>query len=671
MQTLPQTQLEHRLFQFMMKLPRLSSEEHIKCEFLQTINTGGEEFEVRFVTPDHPAATTSETLEVATPSKRFGTLEIILTDSSRQIDSRSRISLRNSCEMLALSLERLYQDHLLTDKNFLLVEAIRKHTKELEHTNEKLRAEIEESRQVERRLTENQAFIHHVVEASPQLLYIYNLVDCKNEYANRELTRTLGYNREDLRQYGDDVIARILHPDDLPSAIEHHAKLREAQTDRPLDLIYRARHRNGSWRWLRSRDVPFARSEDGKVMKILGVIDDVTDYVHSEKAKEQRSKQLKQAQRMEAISSMAGGIAHDFNNILAAILGYAELAQLELADDNPVRSRIDEIVKAGNRAKELVKQIQAFSRRECMDKVAVKFTAALDEAIKLIRATLPKGVEIHTEIRQCDGSILADPSQIYQALLNLCTNAVQAMEGKGRLEIQLHTRIFGPDDPSLSPSYPPGSYLQLTIADNGHGIAKEYLERIFDPYFTTREFGKGSGMGLAIVAGIIKNHDGFIRVESSPRQGTAFHLFFPAAVDRPEPLEKMDERSMPTGREHILVVDDEESVASMTKLRLERLGYRVTAKTSSLEALETFRAHPECFDLVLTDQIMPEYTGELLAREIIELRPQIPIILCSGFCPQVEENESSLKNGIKRYLVKPVTTNELAETIRDVLDEDK
>lgn len=400
-----------------------------------------------------------------------------------------------------------------------------KPTKEFEDANRKLLDEIAELQQVERRMAENQAFIQQIVETSPYLLYIYNLVDRKIEFANQELSRMLGYSSEDLLQFGDEVIARILHPDDLPSAIEHHLKLRGVSTDASLDLTFRARHRNGSWLWLRSRDVPFSRSDDGKVIKILSVVEDVSDKVHREKARELRANQLKQAQRMEAISSLAGGIAHDFNNILAAILGYAELSLLELPDGHPVRSHTDEIVKAGNRAKELVKQIQAFTRQECMDKIPVKFDTVLEEAIKLIRSNLPRGVEIHIDLGRGSGRILADPPQIYQALLNLCINAVQAMEGEGCLDIQLRDRVFCKEDPVLPTGRKPGDYLQLTIRDNGHGIAKKHLDCIFDPYFTTRKFGKGCGMGLAIVAGIIKNHNGFIRVESSPGHGAAFHLF--------------------------------------------------------------------------------------------------------------------------------------------------
>lgn len=395
------------------------------------------------------------------------------------------------------------------------------------------------------------------------------------------------------------------------------------------------------------------------------------DITYRRKNEEERvllEEQLRRRHKMEAIGTLAGGIAHDFNNILAAIIGYTDIALEDLPDANPVRSQIREIRKAGNRAKELVKQILAFSRREERHQTPVDLNTMIQEVVVFLRATIPTTIDIELDLAPDCGHILADQTQIHQVLMNICTNASQAMEGhNGTLYISLREIELDKNSVQHLKGLPHGTYLYLQIGDTGSGIRKEHLDRIFDPYFTTKEFGKGSGMGLSVVHGIVKNHDGVIKVDSEPGSGTIVSLYFPQIGQKEEvpqpPAEILDER----GTERLLVVDDDPSIATMLQALLQRLGYSALAQSSSRKALELFRADPRGFDMIITDQTMPEMTGKQLAQEVMQVRPDIPVILCTGYSSQIDEAEAA-RIGIKAFLMKPVSMRALAGTIRRVLD---
>ncbi|MBF0449426.1 MAG: PAS domain S-box protein [Candidatus Magnetomorum sp.] len=395
---------------------------------------------------------------------------------------------------------------------------------------------------------------------------------------------------------------------------------------------------------------------------VIGVASLVLDISEAERLEEQ----LRQAHKMEAIGTLAGGIAHDFNNILTIILGYAEMAMDDTSEYSPAKSQIEQVLKAGNRAKDLVKQILAFSRKEIKERSPVQIHLLVNEALKLLRASIPTTIKIRRNIDSQCGNILADPTQIQQVLMNLCTNAAQSMdENGGILEVELISAQLSTDDIVNEPNLKPGHYAQLTVKDSGIGIDQKYLDRIFDPYFTTKEVGKGSGMGLAVVIGIVKSHDGMISVDSKLGKGTTFNVCFPI-IEEQIHNKIEDTAPLPTGKEKILVVDDEESIVNMTKQRVERLGYQVTAKTSSIEALELFRSQPDGFDLVITDQTMPELTGEKLAKKLMEIRTDIPIIICTGYSSKMDAKKADFV-GISAFIMKPVDKRELAKTIRQVL----
>ena len=401
--------------------------------------------------------------------------------------------------------------------------------------------------------------------------------------------------------------------------------------------------------------------QDGRVSEILCVGIDVTE-------KWQLEKRLAQAQKMEAIGTLAGGIAHDFNNILSAIIGYTELSLIDIPRSSALQNNLQQILKAGGRAKELVRQILTFSRQRESELAPVKVSLIVNEALKLLRASLPATIKIRHDIKS-DMSVLTDPTNIHQVLMNLCTNASFAMQEKGGvLEVSLGDADLDPDFAKQHPDVKPGKFINLTVRDSGCGMTPEVAERIFDPFYTTKEMGKGTGMGLSVVHGIVKGHGGTIIVESSPGQGSVFRVFLPA-VEAEETYPADQVQLMITGSARILFVDDEDFQADIGKRMLERLGYRVTTKTSSVEALELFRQSPDEFDLVITDMTMPDMTGDVLARELIALRPDIPISVCTGYSERI--NPQIVKEiGIKELAMKPVVMKDIARMIQRVLSKE-
>ena len=401
------------------------------------------------------------------------------------------------------------------------------------------------------------------------------------------------------------------------------------------------------------------RDSSGEIINFVSINRDATQERSLEA-------QLRQAQKLEAVGTLAGGIAHDFNNILSAIMGYTELAKLDAAGQPGLQSQLQEVLKGAKRARDLVKQILTFSRQGRQERKPIDVRLILKEALRLLRATLPSTIEIRQNIRAGCGPVEADPTQIHQVLMNLCTNSAHAMrEQGGVLEIELQPVQLGRPEIRRLPGLRPGSYLKLTVRDTGHGIASENIERIFDPYFTTKDKGEGTGLGLAVVQGIVKTHNGGITAESRPGEGTTFHVLLPVIEVEPE-AEREPAAGLSTGRERVLLVDDENDLVEIGRLMLERLGYSVATRTSSIEALELFKSDPNKFQLVITDMTMPNMTGDLLAQRLLELRPDLPVILCTGYSERMTEARAR-DMGIKAFLMKPIIIQDLSTTIRKVL----
>jgi len=406
--------------------------------------------------------------------------------------------------------------------------------------------------------------------------------------------------------------------------------------------------------------------ENGTPVLLQGVTRNISERKRAEKEKNALEARLRQSQKLESIGNLAGGIAHDFNNILSSIMGFTELALEDVEKGTQLKDNLREVYKAGKRAKDLVKQILTFARQADEELKPIKVSSIAEEALKLIRSTIPATIEMRQNI-ESDSLIIGNATQMHQIFMNLCTNAAQAMQTDGGiLEVGLKDVTIGKNATIPELALKAGSYLTVTISDTGTGMAPDIISLIFEPYFTTKELGGGTGMGLSMVHGIVKSWDGRIAVESKVGKGTIFTVYFPLIQKELEaksyPIEKF-----PSGTERILFVDDEPSIAKSSSLILKSLGYKVATRTSSIEALELFRSKPNDFNLVITDMTMPNMTGDRLASELIRIRADIPVILCSGYSRNISD-DSATAIGIKAVAYKPIIKADLAKIVRKVLD---
>jgi len=471
---------------------------------------------------------------------------------------------------------------------------------------------------------------------------------------NPAFERLNGCSKEDI--VGKSYVAFLTGRGGDPEIV---AQIREALR---LGHAWNGRMARRQDAFSRVLDVTISPVKDaaGTVLNFFAVGRDVTREVISEK-------NLRQRQKLEALGTLSSGVAHDLNNILAPIMANAELALLDMPESAPAREHLKTALRAVIRGKELVKRILAFSAPKEQNLKPLTLGPVVRESLKLIRASLPASIEIRQKIHDFPDMVLADPTQLQEVIINLAGNAADAMRPAGGvLEVSLRRAEIDADQVEKHPGLAPGPYLRLTVSDTGHGIPPEALDRIFDPFFTTKKPGEGTGMGLAIVHGIVKSHGGVITVYSEVGKGTTFHVFLPRVQGREE-YPKPKPGAIATGKERILFIDDEEMQTLAGKLMLEKLGYKVVAKTDVREALELFQARPNAFDLVITDQTMPYLTGDRLAERMLAIRPDLPIILCTGFSELIGEEQAKAM-GISEFLMKPFMMRELAVAIRRVLD---
>jgi PAS domain S-box-containing protein len=416
-------------------------------------------------------------------------------------------------------------------------------------------------------------------------------------------------------------------------------------------------------RFMEVRLNPYSES-DGSISGVTAIWRDLTEQKYLEQ-------HLMQTQKMESIGTLAGGIAHDFNNILMAILGWAEMGTLKFPKDAPVHRYFEQIAIAGKRGRDLIQQILTFSRQTEHHPRPVDLGPVIEESITFLRATIPSNIELRFLNHQKMNMVLADPVQIQRIILNLCSNAEHALRPTGgTLTIALDTITIEEGSSQFPPSLVPGRYAQITVTDSGPGIPDHILPKIFDPFFTTKPVGEGTGMGLSVVHGLVKNLHGHIAVESSEGVGTTFFITIPEYRMPTGPDPETERHSISAGSGHILFVDDEVSITQILKEFLEHLGYTVTFRTTALEALEAFRANPQQFDCLITDQTMPTLGGDQLAREILKIRPNMPIILCTGFSHTIDKDKA-LAQGISAFLYKPILLDQLSQTLANVLSHSK
>jgi signal transduction histidine kinase/CheY-like chemotaxis protein len=405
----------------------------------------------------------------------------------------------------------------------------------------------------------------------------------------------------------------------------------------------------------------------GENLLVQVIARDVTGRKAAEEERRSLESQLRRSQKMETIGTLAGGIAHDFNNILTPILGYTDMAIRDGEVAGSTRADLEQVIQAAHRAKDLVDQILLFGRQGEEERKPLRLRVILKEALKLLRASLSTAIEIRVTVDEECGPILADASQMHQVLMNLCTNAAHAMkENGGLLEVSLLPVSVDEVLVRTHPSLHPGTYLCLKVRDTGHGMSAITMDRIFEPFFTTKQLGEGTGLGLSVVHGIVLKHGGDIWVDSELGGGTTFTIFLPQ-VSEEMPAGCTDDTPVPTGSERVMFVDDEAEIVRMGSKMLVKLGYRVAAFTDSTEALAAFRIHPDEFDLVITDQNMPRVTGAMLAKELIRIRPDVPIILMTGFS-EVVTAENFKHLGISEFLMKPLSARVLSNAIRGIMD---
>ena len=526
--------------------------------------------------------------------------------------------------------------------------------------------DISDRKEAEAALRKSEEIFREFVENAPVGMFTVDLEGEVN-YTNKKILQMTGYRSEDVL---GNQFYQLVHAEDLPKIIRAMEDAAAGIRTTPY-LQVRIKDAVGKIMWIVvTSEMLMAFSKDGNRVPIgfQCFVEDVTERKFAEMEKLRLERQLRQAHKMEAIGTLAGGIAHDFNNILSPIIGYTEMLRDTLTSNKAAVKDLGEVLKAARRAKELVGQILTFSRKSEEKPQPVTLAPIVSDVLNLVRATLPATIQIYKDIDKNCGTVLADPTQMHQVVMNLCTNAYQVMRQTGGvLQVTLKQKELKEGDLSLAASIRPGLYACLSISDTGEGMSPEIQERIFEPYFTTKPIGEGTGMGLAVAHAIVSKHKGEIRVQSQPGKGTVFDVLLPVLENQTREIPFIPSLYMEKGTERVLLVEDEQAILDMTQRMLEKLGYTVFPFLSSPDALKSMENDPAAYDLLLTDMTMPDMTGVELAINLRKIKPGLPVLLCTGFSDQVSE-EIVCELGFCEFLFKPVSMHVLASALRKVLN---
>jgi len=589
----------------------------------------------------------------------FGTI-CVLDNKTRHYSSTYQKLLWEFKKIIEGDFRILYYSRKLEKRKTELENLVLARTAALSRSNEQLQHELIVRKQVEEALQKSEAKYKDLYDNSPDMYVSVDPQTALVKQCNRTLSDNLGYSKKEII---DRPIFEIYHPDCMGEVKKTFKRF--VDTGWIQDQELQLRRKDGSKLDV-SLNVSAARDENGNILYSRSTWRDITKSKQAEKERKSLREQLAQAQKMEAIGNLAGGIAHDFNNILSSVIGFTELALDDVEKGTNVEDSLQELYAAGKRAKDLVKQILTFARQSDEQLKPLEVDKITKEVLKFIRSSIPSSIEIKYNIKS-DSLIMGNPTQFHQMLMNLCTNAAYAMEDKGgTLEIHLKD-ISIARSTSNTMDLKPGDYIEIKVSDTGPGISPDLIESIFEPYFTTKAPGEGTGMGLAMVQGIVESYGGKVTVDSMLGEGTIFKIYLPITRKR-KIYRPYEAEELPKGTECILFVDDEAPIVKMGSQILESLGYKVTTRTSSVEALELFRSKPNDFDLVVTDMTMPNMTGDQLSIELMKIRSDIPVILCTGYSKKISY-EAVTDIGIKAFAYKPIVKADLANTVRKVLDE--
>jgi PAS domain S-box-containing protein len=522
--------------------------------------------------------------------------------------------------------------------------------------------EIQKRKEVEETLKENEETLRRITTSAQEAIVMMD-DQGKVSFWNEAAERIFGYSKQEI--LGSDLhcmLAPSQYIETYRHRFPHFTQTGQGPAvNRVTELI--GKKKDGSEFFI---ELSLSSVKIHGKWHAIGIIRDITIRKRNETEQKELAKKLQQAQKMEAIGTLAGGIAHDFNNILAAIMGYTELSLGKVEEGSNIKRYLNEVFSAGKRAKDLVNQILAVAREAKEEIRPIQVSTLVKEVLKLIRSTIPTTIDVRQDL-QSDSLIMGSPTRVHQILMNLCTNAAHAMQDQGGvLKIGLKDVTIKKMPPASSFGLKTGDYIELTVSDTGAGISPDIIGSIFEPYFTTKTAGEGTGLGLSVVHGIVESYGGKITAHSALGKGSTFTIFFPITKMSTANHSHASEK-LPMGSERILLLDDEVAIARMGSQMLASLGYSVTERTSSIEALELFRTRPNDFDLVITDMTMPNLTGDQLAVELMKIRPDIPVILCTGYSKKLSD-ETVRELGIKALAHKPIVMSDLSKIIRTVLD---